>query len=40
MSYEELDRVSVIERMIEKRLTQHEAARVFGVTSRPQRHLF
>ena len=26
MSYEELDRVSVIERVIEKRLTQHEAA--------------
>ena len=28
MSYEELDRVGVIERVIEKRLTQVEAARI------------
>ena len=28
MSYEELDRVSVIERVIEKRLTQRDAARM------------
>ena len=37
MSYEELDRVSVIERVIEKRLTQAEAARVLGLTSRQVR---
>ena len=36
MSYEELDRVSVIERVIEKRLTQREAARMLGLTSRRQ----
>ena len=34
MSYEELDRVSVIERVIERRLTQREAARMLGLTSR------
>ena len=34
MSYEELDRVRVIERVIEKRLTQAEAARILGLTSR------
>jgi hypothetical protein len=39
MSYEELDRVSVIERLIEKRLTQREAARVLGLTSRQVRRL-
>ena len=33
MSYEELDRLSVIERVIEKRLTQREAARMLGLTS-------
>ena len=32
MSEEELDRVSVIERVIERRLTQREAARLLGVT--------
>ena len=32
MSYEELDRVSVIERVIEKRLTQPDAARILGLT--------
>ena len=37
MSYEELDRVSVIERVIEKRLTQREAARMLGLTSRQVR---
>ena len=39
MSYEELDRVSVIERMIEKRLTQRETARMLGLTSRQVRRL-
>jgi transposase-like protein len=39
MSYEELDRVQVIERVIEKRLTQREAARVLGLTSRQVRRL-
>jgi len=39
MSYEELDRVSVIERVIEKRLTPLEAARMLGLTSRQVRRL-
>ena len=39
MSYEELDRVGVIERVIEKRLTQREAARMLGLTSRQVRRL-
>jgi transposase-like protein len=39
MSYEELDRVSVIERVVEKRLTQREAARMLGLTSRQVRRL-
>jgi len=39
MSYEELDRVRVIERVIEKRLTQREAARMLGLTSRQVRRL-
>ena len=39
MSEEELDRVSVIERVIERRLTQREAARLLGVTSRQVRRL-
>jgi transposase len=39
MSYEELDRVGVIERVIAKRLTQREAARMLGVTSRQVRRL-
>ena len=39
LSYEELDRVSVIERVIEKRLTQLEAARILGLTSRQVRRL-
>jgi hypothetical protein len=39
MSYEELDRVSVMERVIEKRLTQREAARMLGLTSRQVRRL-
>ena len=39
MSDEELDRVSVIERVIERRLTQREAARMLGVTSRQVRRL-
>jgi transposase-like protein len=39
MSYEELDRVGVIERVIEKRLTQAEAARILGLTSRQVRRL-
>ena len=34
MSYEELDRVGVIERVIVKRVTQREAARMLGLTSR------
>jgi hypothetical protein len=34
MSYEELDRVSVIERVIQKRLTQIEASRMLGLTCR------
>ena len=39
LSYEELDRVSVIERVIERRLTQREAAKVLGLTSRQVRRL-
>ncbi len=39
MSYEELDRVSVIERVLEKRLTQREAARMLGLTARQVRRL-
>jgi transposase-like protein len=39
MSYEELDRVSVIERVIDRRLTQREAARLLGLTSRQVRRL-
>ena len=39
MSYEELDRVGVIERVIEKRLTQREAARMLGLTRRQVRRL-
>jgi transposase-like protein len=39
LSYEELDRVRVIERVIERRLTQREAARVLGLTSRQVRRL-
>ncbi len=39
MNYEELDRVGVIERVIEKRLTQREAARMLGLTSRQVRRL-
>ncbi len=39
MSDEELDRVSVMERVIERRLTQREAARMLGVTSRQVRRL-
>jgi Trp operon repressor len=34
LSNEELDRVSVIERVLEQRLTQREAARMLGRTSR------
>ncbi len=39
MSYEELDRVSVMERLIAKRLTQREVARMLGLTSRQVRRL-
>ncbi len=39
MSYEELDRVIVIERVIEKRLTQREAATILGLTTRQVRRL-
>jgi hypothetical protein len=39
MSYKELDRVSVIERVIEKRLTQREAANILGLTTRQVRRL-
>ena len=39
MSYEELDRVSVIERLIEKPLTQGEAAAILGLTTRQLRRL-
>ncbi len=39
LSYEELDRVSVIERVIEKRLRQLEAARMLGLSSRQVRRL-
>jgi len=39
MSYEELDRVGVVERVIERRLTQREAARMLGLTSRQVRRL-
>jgi transposase len=39
LSYEELDRVSVIERVLEQRLTQREAARMLGLTSRQVRRL-
>ena len=34
MSYEALDGVRVIERVIEKRLRQAEAARILGLTGR------
>jgi len=37
--YEELDRVSVIERVTGKRLTQREAARMLGLTRRQVRRL-
>ena len=39
MSYEELDRVGVIERVTRKRLTRREAARMLGLTSRQVRRL-
>jgi len=39
MSYEELDRVSVVERVIERRLTQRKAASMLGLTSRQVRRL-
>ena len=39
MSYEELDRVRVIERVNERRLTQREAARMLGLTTRQVRRL-
>jgi hypothetical protein len=39
MSYEELDRVGVIERVIERRLSQREAARMLGLTGRQVRRL-
>ena len=39
MSYEELDRVRVIEGVIEKRLSQAEAARILGLTTRQVRRL-
>ena len=39
MSDEELDRVSVIERVMERRLTQREAARLLCVTSWQVRRL-
>ncbi len=39
MSYEELDRAGVIERVIDKRLTQREAARMLGLTTRQVRRL-
>jgi len=39
MSYKELDRVGVIGRVIEKRLTQREAAGMLGLTSRQVRRL-
>ena len=39
MSYEELDRVRVIERVSEKRLSQVEAARILGLTTRQVRRL-
>ncbi len=39
LSYGKLDRVSVIERVVEKQLTQVEAARMLGLTSRQVRRL-
>ena len=39
LSYEELDRARVIERMVAKRLTQREAARMLDLTSRQVRRL-
>jgi transposase-like protein len=39
MTYEELDRVRIIERVIEKRLIQVEAARILGLTTRQVRRL-
>ncbi len=39
MSYEELDRVRVIERAIEKRLSQREAATILGLSTRQVRRL-
>jgi len=39
MSYEELDRVRVIERVIAKQLTQRETARMLSLTSRQVRRL-
>ena len=38
-SYEEPDRVGVIERVLEKRLTQRETARMLDLTSRQVRRL-
>ena len=40
MSYEELDRASVIQRVLDKRLTQREAARMLGLTSRQVRRVY
>jgi len=39
MSYKELDRVSVIERVVERRLCQREAATILGLTTRQVRRL-
>jgi len=39
MSYEELDRVSVIERVVERRLSQREASTILGLTTRQVRRL-
>ena len=39
MSYEELDRLGVVERVIEKRLSQLQAARILGLTPRQVRRL-
>ncbi len=39
MSAQELDRLTVIERVLEKRLTQVEASKQLGVTTRQVRRL-
>ena len=39
MSHQELDRLGIVQRVLDKRLTQREAARVMGLTDRQVRRL-